>query len=195
MGRVNGNGAERRRAALEHGIGLVRGAKDRGFSVASSNGCSLASSNGFSLVQRHLPKDCHLFNGISSKGLSLSQWLFIGIVKWTFTGIVQWFFMFVSSGERYFAQPGRWALPLPLMDGFCCALDAWMFISHTLSYVCRASAKCSYLVIGDCSSSDRSLRPHHWKADLPIGSSDVALDALKMEVMGRSAALWLLILF
>ena len=34
------------------------------------------------------------------KGLSLSQWTFIGISRWTFTGLFQWMFTFVSSGVQ-----------------------------------------------------------------------------------------------
>ena len=61
----------------------------RGFSVAFPNGFSVAFSNELSL-----------FNCIS-KGLSLSQWIFTGVVHWTFSGIFQRIFTFVISGVIY----------------------------------------------------------------------------------------------
>ena len=53
--------------------------------VACSNGCSM------------VPTEFHL-SVVCSKGLSLSQWIFTGIVQWSFGGVFQWNSTVVSSG-------------------------------------------------------------------------------------------------
>ena len=47
--------------------------------------------------QWHFPTYCHS-SVVLSKGLSLVQWIFTGIVKWTFSDILQGNFTFLISG-------------------------------------------------------------------------------------------------
>ena len=49
------------------------------------------------MFQWHVPTEFH-FAAVLSKGLSLSQWIFTGIVQWIFRGIFRWNFTFVISG-------------------------------------------------------------------------------------------------
>ena len=51
----------------------------------------------FQWVFRFFPTSFHL-SVVCSKGMSLSQWMFTGVVQRIVSGIFQWMFMFVSSG-------------------------------------------------------------------------------------------------
>ena len=64
---------------------------------------------------------------VFSKGLSLSRWIFTGIVQWTFSGIFQWNFTFVISGTLALIL-----VPVPLGDAGEELQDACLCEGHGL---------------------------------------------------------------
>ena len=87
-------------------------------------------------LQWHFPTECHIAVAFS-KGLSLVQRMFTGIVQWIFSNIRQCYVICVISGVKYFAPIlGLQGLDL-LLQGLALVLHfALVGLANILCYFC-----------------------------------------------------------